>query len=136
MSCYIQHMSHFWSPDNQMQVMKFTSLSYLTKLSTCSILHKIKNKLFYWHFVLKLHEFSSKHIFLVMLCIHKYVNNTDQWRRLESLKGTNYTAYLFWSKILRAFIKERWNIKTDNRSSYSYCSVLSCLHFYCHSRTT
>lgn len=139
MSCYILHMSSFWSPDKQIEVMKFASLTVRAiwpYMFTCSIFHKIKHKVFHWHFVLKLCEFSSKHISVVMLCIHKYVNNIDQWRSLESLKGTNFTAYLFWSIILSAFMEERWNVKSDSRSSYSYGNVLSCLCFYCHSRTT
>lgn len=138
MSCYILHMSSFWSPDKQIQVMKFISLTMKAMWPSClpAAFYKNKKQTFHWHFVLKLREFSSKHTFFVMLCIDKYVNNIDQWRRLESLKGTNYTAYLFWSIILRAFIKERWNVKTDSRSSYSYCNVLSCLCYYCHSRTT
>lgn len=139
MSCYILHMSSFWSPDKQIQVMKFISLTMKAPCDQVVYLQhftKIKNKLFigtlFWNSV---SSPVSTHFF-VMLCIDKYVNNIDQWRRLESLKRTNYTAYLFWSIILRAFIKERWNVKTDSRSSYSYCNVLSCLCYYCHSRTT
>lgn len=126
MSCCIRHMSRFWSPDEQNSGNEIHipySASYMTKMFTCSILYKIETKLFmgtlFWN-----SEFSSKHTFFVMLRIHKYVNNTDQWSRLESLKGTNYTAYLLWSIILRPFIKERWNVRTDSRSSYSHFPFL------------
>lgn len=138
MSCYILHVKFLTSRQansgNEIHIPNYES--YVTKLFTCSILHKIKTKFFigtlFWNSVSS--PLSTQ--FSVMVCIDKYTNNIDQWRRLESLKGTNYTAYLFWSIILRAFIKERWNVKTDSRSSYSYCSVLSCLCYYCHSRTT